>query len=208
MRRALGPFFRGVVARLTLGVSAVLSIIGVVDVVRGAGGNPWMWFFLGALGLLGSAYVAYANLHREHEHLVNQHRDKKLADELLYRKCVVIGGGIEMFVRERADLIPKLSPPKQVELAEGTLPKAEEFDYRMALIDHEHETEWQYKERFVADVFRVVAALRERGRVPEPDMEWLNYPTDLDDISRIGDRLSEIGRRVKPAEFASRPPQD
>jgi hypothetical protein len=201
MRRAVGPFFKGVLSPIAVATSVLLNLIGVANLTGGAGGDPWMWFFFGALVLLVAAFFAYAKLHQERERARSAQRQSERSDELLYRDCTILGGGIDVFVSDRERQVPSLSPAKAVALAEGDLPKGEELDYRIAVIHHEHETQSQYKEQFAAKVFGAVVELRRRGYVAEADMEWMNYPTNLEGIKRVGDRLWELGRRVKPKHW-------
>jgi hypothetical protein len=109
-----------------------------------------------------------------------------------------MGTAIELFAEQRQRAEPTLPPDKAMMLAEGALSRAEEIDYKWAVLSHRQNTLELYRERFATKVFELVADMRERGYVPESDFEWLNFPTDLEGITRVGERLSEIGHRVRP----------
>jgi hypothetical protein len=177
---------------------ALPALVGIVVVFDGP---AWLIaLVVGMIVLAGLAEGAY-RLWREAESKLRTQRSAEIADALLYMKCTATGGGINVFVSERARARPTLPPDKQVQLAERSLPPAEEFDYHVAAINYEHDTQAQYKEKFAGDVFAIVVALREKGYIPESDLEWLNYPTDLEAMQRVGDRLWEIGRRIEPTHL-------
>ena len=169
--------------------------MGIVVVLKGP---AWVIALVVALILLAGFAEGTYRLWRDSESKLRRQQSDELAEVRLYGDCTVTGVDIQMFVRECAQAVPALSPAKQMELVEGTLPRDEELDHRVAVMQHEHATLSQYEERYATDVFRVVEDLRRRGYVPEADMEWLNHPRDLDGIERVGDRLSDIGRRVRP----------
>jgi hypothetical protein len=194
-----GRWLYGVLG-LVLFVTALLALLGVVVVVS-VRGPAWLIVLVVALIVLAALAQGTFKIWQEVDSKLARQSSTDLADELLYRKCQVTGAGIQVLVNQRADAVPTLPPDKQIMLAEGTLPRAEELDYRIAVVQHAHDTEWQYKREFAADVFKLVAELRRRGYVAESDLEWLNFPTDVEGIKRIGDRLWEFGRRVKPEHW-------
>jgi hypothetical protein len=120
----------------------------------------------------------------------------ELKQELLYRKCVILSGEINEFVRERQAGVPTLTVEEQLQLANDDLPRAREFDYRFGKAEHERETQFQYTKQFGQQVFEVVTGLRQLGFVPESDMEWLNYPRDIEGVMRVAARLDDLGHRI------------
>lgn len=127
---------------------------------------------------------------------VARQQSAELTQELLYRKCVILSGGIERFLRERQADVPVLTTEEKILLLQRELPPAREMDYRLAALGYENETQSQYNKQFSRQVFEVVTGLRKLGFVPESDTEWLNYPRDIEAIVRVSERLSDLGDRI------------
>jgi hypothetical protein len=183
---------------LVLFAVSVLALAGIVVVLDGP-----LWLIgvvVGLILLVGLAEGTY-RVWRESEREIRKQRSADLADELLHRNCLVTAGGIQSFVYERQAARPTLPPEKVVARAEGTLSRAEEADFMWLEIGHQQDTKRQYEEQFAERVFEIVVELRQRGYIPESDLEWLNHPKDLEGIKRVGDRLWDIGRRVRPAHW-------
>jgi len=183
---------------LVLFFVSVPALVGIVFVFDGP---VWLVGLVVGLILLAGLAEGTYRVWRDSEREIRKQRSVDLADELLYRNCLVTGGGIGSFVHEREAAAPTLPPDKAVALAEGTLPPAEEADFRWLEIGHKQDTKAQYEEQFAEKVFEIVVELRQRDYIPESDLEWLNHPKDLEGIKRVGDRLWDIGRRIRPAHW-------
>jgi hypothetical protein len=145
-------------------VVGLLALAGVVVVFDWP---VWLIALVVALivlaGLAEGTYQAW----RESASDVLRRRSAELSDETLHSDCAVTSASIQSFVLQRKDSVPSLPPDKAMMLANKALPPAEEFDYKWAVVGHEHETLTRYREEFGARVFKIVVALRQRGYVPD-----------------------------------------
>jgi hypothetical protein len=178
-------------------ILGLLAAVGVVVAVS-LGGPLWLIVLVLLLILLSVfAEGAYREWQETDAKVVRQ-QSAELTQELLWRKCVLLSGGIDLFILERQTNYPRLTDDEQVLLAEGALPREREIDYRVDIGTYERETQYQYTKKFAQPVFEVVTGLRQLGFVSESDTEWLNYPKDVAGMMRVAERFEELGHRIGP----------
>jgi hypothetical protein len=198
-------FWQGVVTRGWKWLSGATDHIGRFATVAALVGVPtgvaiWKlgWWAVAvavaALALLMLAEGAF-RMWREADQQLTAQRSQELSDELLHRKCVVLGAGVMTFATTRRATVPPV--PNDPPIG----PPDEELESHMAYFTHTQDTQSQYQHEFAADVFLLVERLRDRGYVSESDTEWLNFPKDLEGIERVGERLWELGQRTKPESW-------
>jgi hypothetical protein len=159
-------------------ILGLLAAGGVVVAVS-FGGPLWLIVLVLVLILLSVFAEGAYREWQETDAKVARQQSAELTQELLWRKCVLLSAGIDLFILERQKDYPRLTDDEQVLLAEGALPRAREVDYRVDMATYERETQYQYAKQFAQPVFEVVTGLRKLGFVPESDAEWLNYPKDV-----------------------------
>jgi hypothetical protein len=124
---------------------------------------------------------------------------KTLTDEQLAIECSRVGQAVQDFVMDRVSDKPLL----ELDAASGLPPIGEsEAFVRSRQMNHDLHTLGLYGANHAPAVFRVLRALRERGLVSQANFDALNYPDSVGEVDRVGDRLLQLGHRMRGIQAA------